>query len=322
MLGSKVDHWLSSQDNTRFYGLKLAFAMVEIFIDQSVKECKSCQRKKYKRNRCAVLGGGSMGETVLIEHDGGVTTLTLNRPERLNSFTVEMHGALQEALSKACDDADCRAILLTGAGRGFCAGQDLSDRSVAPAKERSDLGESLEYRYNPLVKQMRDMPKPIVVAVNGVAAGAGANLALHGDIVVAAKSAKFIQSFAKIGLMPDSGGTWTLTHLLGEARAKGLAMLAEPLSAEQAAQWGLIWKAIDDDQLMVEARSLAKQLAQQPTQALVTIKRAIHSAATATLEQQLDLERKGQRDLGFTDDYAEGVAAFMEKRPAVFTGQR
>ncbi len=262
-----------------------------------------------------------MSDTVLVECDGRVKIITLNRPERLNSFTVEMHGALRDALNHAASDPACRAILLTGAGRGFCAGQDLSDRAVAPSAERRDLGESLEHRYNPLVRQMRGMAKPIVVAVNGVAAGAGANLALHGDIVLAAKSAKFIQSFAKIGLMPDSGGTWTLTHLLGEARAKGLAMLAEPLSAEQAAQWGLIWKAVDDSQLMTDARALATRLAAQPTHALAMIKSAIHAAASSTLDQQLDLERDGQRTLGFTDDYAEGVAAFMEKRLPKFTGQ-
>ncbi len=262
-----------------------------------------------------------MSDTVLVERGGGVMIITLNRPDRLNSFTVEMHGALRDALNKADKEPACRAILLTGAGRGFCAGQDLSDRAVAPSTERRDLGESLEDRYNPLVRQMRAMPKPIIVAVNGVAAGAGANLALHGDIVLAAKSAKFIQSFAKIGLMPDSGGTWTLTHLLGEARAKALAMLAEPLSAEQAAQWGLIWKAVDDEQLMTDARALAQQLAAQPTQALAMIKRAVHAAATNTLDAQLDLERDGQRALGFTDDYAEGVAAFMKKRPPKFTGQ-
>jgi 2-(1,2-epoxy-1,2-dihydrophenyl)acetyl-CoA isomerase len=262
-----------------------------------------------------------MSGTVLVERDGGVMIITLNRPERLNSFTVEMHGALRDALNDAASEQACRAVLLTGAGRGFCAGQDLSDRAVAPSAERRDLGESLEERYNPLVRQMRGMPKPIIVAVNGVAAGAGANLALHGDIVLAAKSARFIQSFAKIGLMPDSGGTWTLTHLLGEARAKALAMLAEPLSAEQAAQWGLIWKTVDDSELMTEARALATHLAAQPTQALATIKRAIHAAASSTLDQQLDLERDGQRSLGFTDDYAEGVAAFMEKRTPMFTGQ-
>jgi 2-(1,2-epoxy-1,2-dihydrophenyl)acetyl-CoA isomerase len=262
-----------------------------------------------------------MSDTVLTARDGGVTTITLNRPERLNAFTVEMHEALAAALAAAENDASCRAVLLTGAGRGFCAGQDLSDRAVAPTTERRDLGESLDGRYNPLVRRMRAMPKPIVVAVNGVAAGAGANLAVHGDIVLAARSAKFIQSFVKIGLMPDSGGTWTLTHLLGEARAKALAMLAEPLAAEQAAQWGLIWRCLEDDALLPEARRIAAHLATQPRQALATIKAAIQTAATGTLDAQLDLERDAQRTLGFTDDYAEGVAAFMEKRAANFTGK-
>jgi 2-(1,2-epoxy-1,2-dihydrophenyl)acetyl-CoA isomerase len=261
-----------------------------------------------------------MSDTVLTVTADGVTTLTLNRPDRLNSFTVEMHAALMAALESAVAAASCRAILLTGAGRGFCAGQDLSDRAVAPGAGRRDLGESLELRYNPLVRAMRACPKPIVVAVNGVAAGAGANLALHGDIVLAARSAKFVQSFAKIGLMPDSGGTWTLTHLLGEARAKGLAMLAEPLAASQAAEWGLIWKAVDDDTLMVEATGMARHLASRPAGALAEIKQAIHRAATGSLDAQLDLERDGQRRLGFSDDYAEGVAAFMEKRQPKFGG--
>ena len=261
-----------------------------------------------------------MSETLLVAQSNGVTTLTLNRPERLNSFTVEMHEALAKALTDIEADPTCRAVLLTGAGRGFCAGQDLSDRAVAPGKERRDLGESLKLRYNPLVSRLRALPKPIVVAVNGVAAGAGANLALHGDIVLAARSARFIQSFAKIGLMPDCGGTWTLTHLLGEARAKALAMLAEPVTAEQAAQWGLIWKMVEDEALMGEAQALAMHLATQPTQALARIKQAIHRAATQTLDQQLDLEHDGQQALGFTDDYAEGVAAFMEKRSPRFTG--
>lgn len=260
---------------------------------------------------------------VLVERDGGVGIVTLNRPDRLNSFTLEMHAALVAALAALEQDATCRCVLLTGAGRGFCAGQDLSDRAVAPgaAGGRNDLGESLELRYNPLVRRIRAMAKPVVVAVNGVAAGAGANLALHGDIVLAARSAKFIQSFAKIGLLPDSGGTWTLTHLIGEARAKALAMLAEPLSAEKAAEWGLIWKVVDDADLMIEAKALAARLASQPTAALAAIKHAINLAAAQTLDAQLDHERDAQRRLGYTDDYAEGVAAFMEKRTPNFTGK-
>ncbi len=263
-----------------------------------------------------------MGDTVLVERDAGVGLVTLNRPDRLNSFTTEMHAALAAALRDLEADPACRCVLITGAGRGFCAGQDLSDRAVAPGGgSRNDLGESLEMRYNPLVRRLRGMAKPVVVAVNGVAAGAGANLALHGDIVLAAKSARFIQSFAKIGLLPDSGGTWTLTHLLGEARAKALTMLAEPLTAEKAAEWGLIWKVIEDADLMSEARSLAAHLAKQPTAALAAIKQAIHHAATGTLDAQLDLERDAQRRLGYTDDYAEGVAAFLEKRAPNFTGK-
>jgi 2-(1,2-epoxy-1,2-dihydrophenyl)acetyl-CoA isomerase len=265
-----------------------------------------------------------MSETVLVEREGGVGVLTLNRPDRLNSFNTQMHAALAAALDAFAADKSCRAILLTGAGRGFCAGQDLSDRAVAPAEgaaEKRDLGESLMARYNPLVRRMRACPKPIIVAVNGVAAGAGANLALHGDIVLAGRSAKFIQSFAKIGLLPDSGGTWTLTHLLGEARAKGLAMLAEPLSAEQAASWGLIWKVCEDETLLAEARALAAHLATQPTRALAAIKAAIHEAATSTLDAALEREMHEQRRLGLTDDYAEGVAAFMAKRAPRFSGE-
>jgi len=258
--------------------------------------------------------------TVLTRREGAITVVTLNRPDRLNSFTVEMHHALAAALEAAGSDTGCRVVLLTGAGRGFCAGQDLSDRAVAPGAERRDLGESLELRYNPLVRRMRALGKPIVVAVNGVAAGAGANVALHGDIVLAARSAKFIQSFARIGLMPDCGGTWLLTRLLGEARAKALALLAEPLSAEQAAAWGLIWKAVDDGELMAQALALAHGLAAAPPRALAEIKQAIHGAATATLDAQLDRERDGQRRLGYTDDYAEGVAAFAAKRTPQFRG--
>lgn len=261
-----------------------------------------------------------MSDTVLVERQAGVALLTLNRPDRLNSFNLDMHVALSVALAQIETDDTCRALLLTGAGRGFCAGQDLADRAVAPG-QKNDLGESLESHYNPLIRRLRALPKPIIIAVNGVAAGAGANLALHGDIVLAARSAKFIQSFVKIGLMPDCGGTWTLTRALGEARAKALAMLAEPLSAEQAAEWGLIWRVVDDAALIIEATKLAHHLALQPTAALAAIKTAIHTAATNTLDAQLDLERDAQRQLGQTADYAEGVAAFTQKRTPHFSGR-
>jgi len=260
-------------------------------------------------------------ETVSLWREGGVAIVTLNRPDKLNAFNTEMTSALNQIFADLAEDKSVRAILVTGAGRGFCAGQDLSDRAVNPGGENVDVGASLENRYNPLVRRMRSLGKPIVVAVNGVAAGAGANFALLGDIVLAGRSAKFIQSFVKIGLLPDCGGTWSLTHLLGEARAKALAMLAEPVSAEQAAQWGMIWKAVDDAELIGEANKLAAHLAAQPTQALAAIKKAIHFAATATMDASLDHERDAQRELGYSDDFAEGVAAFIGKRAPVFTGK-
>jgi 2-(1,2-epoxy-1,2-dihydrophenyl)acetyl-CoA isomerase len=262
-----------------------------------------------------------MSETVLVRREGAVSVLTLNRPDRLNSFTVEMHEALATAFDAALADPAVRAIVLTGAGRGFCAGQDLQDRSVAPGAAKNDLGESLEHRYNPLVRRMRASPKPVVVAVNGVAAGAGANLALHGDIVLAAASAKFMQAFVKIGLMPDSGGTWLLARALGEARAKALCLLGEPLGAEEAARAGLIHRCCDDAALMAEALRIAAQLAAGPPLAIAAIKQAVHDAAENTLDRHLEMERDGQRRLGFTDDYAEGVGAFMAKRQPAFAGR-
>ena len=259
--------------------------------------------------------------SVLVERRGAVTLLTLNRPDRLNAFTVDMTTRLSAAFTEAEEDKAVRVIVLTGAGRGFCAGQDLSERSVAPgASARVDVGASIETRFNPLVRQMRATLKPIIAAVNGVAAGAGANIALACDIVVAAKSASFIQSFVKIGLLPDCGGTWFLPQHLGAARAMALAMTAEPLPAEKAAEWGLIWKTVDDGELMGQAMGLAERLAAQSPSALAAIKQAVQAAASRTLDEALDHERDAQRELGYGEDFAEGVAAFLEKRAPKFGG--
>ncbi|MBY0563092.1 MAG: 2-(1,2-epoxy-1,2-dihydrophenyl)acetyl-CoA isomerase PaaG [Hyphomonadaceae bacterium] len=257
-------------------------------------------------------------ETIALEIAGGVARLTFNRPDRLNSFTVQMHDEVSRAL-EAISKSGARVLILTGAGRGFCAGQDLNDRAVAPGGS-VDLGESLEKRYNPLIRRLVTLEMPVVCAVNGVAAGAGANIALACDIVLAAKSAKFIQSFANIGLIPDSGGTWTLPRVAGQARALGLALTGEPLSAERAEAWGLIWKCVDDDRLMEEANALAVKFAAAPTKGLATTKKLMRESATRTLDAQLDIERDAQSALGRTNDYREGVAAFVEKRKPTFTG--
>jgi len=247
----------------------------------------------------------------------GIARITLNRPDRLNSFTRSMHGELREALSNL-DDA--RVVILTGAGRGFCAGQDLNDRAVAPG-EAVDLGETVEESWNPLIRTLAALPQPVIARVNGVAAGAGANIALACDIVVAAKSAKFIQSFSALGLIPDSGGSWHLPRLVGQARALGLALTGEPLPAEKAAEWGLIWKAVDDESLDAEVDGLATKLASLPPLGLAAIKQIIRTSGGRTLDQELDLQRDEMRRLGFTEDYREGVAAFLEKRPAQFKGK-
>jgi 2-(1,2-epoxy-1,2-dihydrophenyl)acetyl-CoA isomerase len=232
-----------------------------------------------------------------------------------------MHGELRDALARVAEDASARVLLLTGAGRGFCAGQDLADRAVAPGGEPVDLGASIEQHYRPLVLSLRNLHVPVVCAVNGVAAGAGANIALACDLVIACRSASFIQAFCRIGLVPDSGGTFFLPRLVGTARAMGLALLGNKLSAEDAAAWGLIWKCVDDDQFAPAVDTLLGDLARAPTAGLAAIKRAMHASADNTLEQQLDLERDTQRTLGYGADYREGVAAFLEKRPPDFTGR-
>lgn len=254
-------------------------------------------------------------ETILVDMSEGVARITLNRPDRLNSFTVQMHQELAKALDAV--ESGARVLLLTGAGRGFCAGQDLSDPAVKPG---TDLSEALEQRYNPLVRRLAALEMPVICAVNGVAAGAGANIALACDIVLAARSAKFIQSFANIGLIPDSGGTWTLPRLAGQARALGLALTGEALTAERAEAWGLIWKCVDDDQLMAAAAALAARFAAAPTKGLAATKKLMRESATRTLDAQLDVERDAQSALGRTHDYAEGVAAFAEKRTPTFKG--
>lgn len=255
-------------------------------------------------------------ETISFDRDGHVARITLNRPDRLNSFTRQMHSELRDALDES---ADARVIVLTGAGRGFCAGQDLNDRAVSPG-QAVDLGETVEQSWNPLIRRLATMPQPVIARVNGAAAGAGANIALACDLVVAARSAKFIQSFSALGLIPDSGGSWHLPRHVGQARALGLALTGEPLPAEKAADWGLIWKCVDDDALDNEVDALATRLAALPPLGLAAIKQIIRSTGERTLPEELDLQRDEMRRLGFTEDYREGVVAFLEKRPAVFNG--
>ena len=259
-------------------------------------------------------------QTILFDIKGGVARLTLNRPDRLNSFNTAMHAEVREALG-SLKGSDARVMVLTGAGRGFCAGQDLNDRAVAPGGTAADLGESVEKNYKPLVLALRSLAVPVIAAVNGVAAGAGANIALACDLVIAARSASFVQGFSKLGLVPDSGGTWTLPRLVGNARAMGLALLGDKLSADQAAQWGLIWRSVDDTELSAVVDALATQLAAAPTRGLARTKQALYEGWDRTLEDQLNIERDYQRELGYTADYAEGVAAFTQKRPPQFTGR-
>jgi 2-(1,2-epoxy-1,2-dihydrophenyl)acetyl-CoA isomerase len=260
-------------------------------------------------------------QPILVEQFTGYRIITLNRPDKLNAFNETMHHALREAIAAAEADETTRALMITGAGRGFCAGQDLADRLAAPG-ETVVLGGTLEAHYNPLVRKLRALPFPVVAAVNGVAAGAGANIALACDIVLAGRSARFIQSFARIGLVPDSGGTWFLPRLVGEARARGLALLAQELEADKAASWGLIWRCVDDNALIHEARRICEHFSIAPTQGLALIKRAFDVSAANTLDAQLDLERDLQREASLGPDYAEGVRAFMEKRKPNFAGRK
>lgn len=256
-------------------------------------------------------------DSIALDKADGIARITLNRPERLNSFTRAMHGELRDALDNL---GDARVVILTGAGRGFCAGQDLNDRAVAPG-EAVDLGETVEESWNPLIRKLAALPQPVIARVNGVAAGAGANIALACDIVIAANSAKFIQSFSALGLIPDSGGSWHLPRLVGQARALGLALTGEPLPAAKAADWGLIWKAVEDDQLDAEVDAVASKLASLPPLGLAAIKKIIRTSSSRSLDEELDLQREEMRRLGFTHDYREGVAAFLEKRPAKFEGR-
>jgi|SRR5581483_674204 len=260
------------------------------------------------------------GSSILFEEADGVARLTLNRPEKLNSFNVQMHEELQAALDRIERADETRVLVLTGAGRGFCAGQDLSDRAMAPG-QALDLGASIDRYYAPLVRRLRAFEFPVVCGVNGVAAGAGANLALACDIVIAAKSASFLQPFSKLGLVPDTGGTYFLPRLVGTARAMGLALLAEKISAEQAADWGLIWKCIDDAEFASTLDTVARHLASAATKGLARTKQAIYASGLNSLDQQLNLERDFMRELGQSADYREGVAAFLEKRAPRFTGK-
>src|SRR6476660_2022545 len=259
--------------------------------------------------------------SILVEQRAGYRVITLNRPDKLNAFNEAMHQALRKAIEAVEADEPCRALLITGAGSGFCTGQDLTHRLAKP-DEAIVLGGTLEAYYNPLVRKLRNLPFPVVAAVNGVAAGAGCNVALACDIVIASLKAKFIQSFARVGLIPDSGGTWFLPRLVGDARARGLALLAQDLPAEKAADWGLIWRAVEDEVLMYEATRICEHFAIAPTQGLALIKQALNASAMNSLDAQLDLERDLQRAASMTPDYVEGVRAFMEKRKANLSGRK
>lgn len=257
---------------------------------------------------------------ILFSLEQGIARITLNRPDKLNSFNQEMHSELRDAIART-RDGKARVLVLTGAGRGFCAGQDLADRNMSDGDAPVDLGHTIETLYKPLVLALRALEMPVICAVNGVAAGAGANVALACDIVIAARSASFIQAFCRLGLVPDAGGTWTLPRQIGTARAMGLSLLGDKLPAQQAADWGLIWKCVDDDQLSSEVDKLALHFSTAPTKGLARTKQALYASGGNTLEQQLELERDLQRELGHGHDYREGVQAFLAKRTPQFTGE-
>lgn len=285
--------------------------------------CRDATRPDGAGVGCMPVSGAMERTPVIAALENGVLTLMLNRPQRLNAMSNALIEAMNRELARARDDADIRAVLLTGIGRGFCAGADLAGGGTvdASAAQPPDLGANMDRIFNPMIRAMRELPKPIVGAINGVAAGGGANLALACDIVLAARSARFDQAFVRISLMPDLGGTYFLPHTVGDARARGLAMLGSSVPAEEAQRMGMIWQTVDDDRLMEEATGMARRLASGPTLSYAAIKKAIHSASANSLDQQLDLERDSQRALGRSADYKEGVAAFLAKRPAQFTGQ-
>ena len=260
-------------------------------------------------------------DNILFDNTDGIAQLTLNRPDKLNSFTQAMHDEVRHAMARVQLDDTVRVFVLTGAGRGFCAGQDLSDRAVEPGDTKVDLGASVEKNYAPLVLALRALPMPVICAVNGVAAGAGANLALACDIVLAAKSASFVEVFCKLGLVPDTGGTYFLPRLIGTARAMGLAMLGEKLSAERAESWGLIWKCVPDADLQQETLAMARHFASAPTRGLALTKRALYESGLNTLPEQLKLEAGFMSELGASADYQEGVSAFLAKRAPQFLGK-